>query len=307
MVVELDSRSEEAARHTNPPHTVLAQYDLWPVLASLVSSAAIIIRSASTLNGHRAYLLFDDAAISLTYARNLANGHGLVWIAGQHPVEGYSNFLWTLWMAAIEWAHPTAAMAGLWVMLSGATLLAANTYLVCRIARRLLPDSWLAPLLAGLATAFYFALAQWTIVGMETGLVAFLSSGAILCVLQWNDAARSTASATRVLLFAGVLLALDSLTRDDTFLVAVVVGVFVYVHSERKMRPLFVLATPLILAIVGHLLFRIAYYGYPFPNTYYLKTSAHIADDPRRSRSRRRFCSKRPCSSLYQSSLRSRT
>ena len=40
--------------------------------------------------------------ISLTYGRNLARGNGLVWNAGGERVEGYTNFLWTLWMAAIH-------------------------------------------------------------------------------------------------------------------------------------------------------------------------------------------------------------
>ena len=38
----------------------------------------------------------DDAFISLRYAFNLLHGDGLVWNPGQPPVEGYTNFLWTL-------------------------------------------------------------------------------------------------------------------------------------------------------------------------------------------------------------------
>ena len=158
-------------------------WDLCPVAVSLVASAAVVIRSATTLNGHRAYLLFDDAAISLTYARSLATGHGLVWMAGQHPVEGYSNFLWTVWMGAIQWLGPSDDMIGLWVMLSGAILLAANVYVIARIARRLAPGQPVIPLLAGLAAALYYSLNSWTLIGMETGLVALLSSSAVLCAL----------------------------------------------------------------------------------------------------------------------------
>lgn len=40
----------------------------------------------------------DDAYISFRYARNLADGLGLVWNAGEY-VEGYTNFLWTLLLA----------------------------------------------------------------------------------------------------------------------------------------------------------------------------------------------------------------
>jgi hypothetical protein len=43
----------------------------------------------------------DDAYISFRYAANLLAGHGLVYNVGETPpVEGYSNFLWTLASAA---------------------------------------------------------------------------------------------------------------------------------------------------------------------------------------------------------------
>ena len=44
-------------------------------------------------------LLVDDAFISFRYARNLVDGLGLTWNAGEY-LEGYSNFLWVLIVAA---------------------------------------------------------------------------------------------------------------------------------------------------------------------------------------------------------------
>ena len=40
--------------------------------------------------------LIDDAGISFTYSRNLAQGFGLVAQPGAPPVEAYSNFLWVV-------------------------------------------------------------------------------------------------------------------------------------------------------------------------------------------------------------------
>ena len=51
---------------------------------------------------HVAWFLCDDAFISFRYARNLLEGHGLVFNPGEY-VEGYSNFLWTLELALL-WA-----------------------------------------------------------------------------------------------------------------------------------------------------------------------------------------------------------
>ena len=40
----------------------------------------------------------DDAFISFRYAENLVKGAGLTWNPEEQPVEGYTNFLWTLMM-----------------------------------------------------------------------------------------------------------------------------------------------------------------------------------------------------------------
>ena len=47
-----------------------------------------------------AWFLTDDAFISFRYARNLLDGHGLVFNPGEY-VEGYSNFLWILELTAL--------------------------------------------------------------------------------------------------------------------------------------------------------------------------------------------------------------
>jgi len=68
------------------------------------------------------FLLFDDAMISMTYARNLAEGHGLAWGDGQR-VEGYSNLLWTLLMSGAHLLPLRDATTALVVMIGGALIL----------------------------------------------------------------------------------------------------------------------------------------------------------------------------------------
>ncbi len=55
----------------------------------------------------------DDAFISYRYASNLVHGYGLVYNPGE-PVEGYTNFLWTLMSAAaiqVGWNPQSVAQA----------------------------------------------------------------------------------------------------------------------------------------------------------------------------------------------------
>src|SRR5262245_12947084 len=68
-------------------------------LAAAVFAAVFITRVAFVAGGETSFSLFDDAMISMRHAANLAEGHGLVCNAGETPVEGYTNLLWTLWMA----------------------------------------------------------------------------------------------------------------------------------------------------------------------------------------------------------------
>ena len=75
-----------------------------PIAVSLTFSSIFIARTAFAAAGRVWFTLFDDAMISMRYARNLAQGHGLLWNAGQAPVEGYTNFLWTLAMALVHLA-----------------------------------------------------------------------------------------------------------------------------------------------------------------------------------------------------------
>ena len=63
-------------------------------LAALIGLAVFALNLAYFSNTRS-----DDAYISFRYARNFANGYGLVFNPGQPPVEGYSNFLWVVVLA----------------------------------------------------------------------------------------------------------------------------------------------------------------------------------------------------------------
>ena len=81
-----------------------------------------------------AWFLCDDAFISFRYVRNLLEGHGLVFNPGEY-VEGYSNFLWVLELAAIWWAlgvAPEAAAPWLSVAFTAGTI-AAMLWWIARL------------------------------------------------------------------------------------------------------------------------------------------------------------------------------
>ncbi|MBW2295440.1 MAG: hypothetical protein JRG94_24505, partial [Deltaproteobacteria bacterium] len=64
-----------------------------------LAGLALAVGALYAFNVGRYFFLADDAFISFRYAANLAAGHGLVWNPGEY-VEGYTNFLWVLILAA---------------------------------------------------------------------------------------------------------------------------------------------------------------------------------------------------------------
>ena len=211
-------------------------------------------------SGTRYFWLDDDMMISMRYGRNLAEGHGLAWNAGDH-VEGYTNFLWTIVMALVHLVGFSDAHAALGVRGVNFVLLASTFVLAVRLLRVFVPRSiWAAPLLlATLVTCPDVVL--WAVWGFETTLLAFLSTLFYYRLL--------TRGLDRV---AIVALALIPLTRGDglyLFATHALVTLFVVDRAARR-RAISSIALAVIPAF-AHLLFRKWYYGDWLPNTYYLK------------------------------------
>src|SRR5262245_21925004 len=83
----------------------------------------------------------DDAFISFRYARHAADGHGLVYNAGER-VEGYTNFLWTLLLAA---SHRLGADIPRTAQILGAASAVAGVVALARLVRP--SPLWFLPVL----------------------------------------------------------------------------------------------------------------------------------------------------------------
>src|SRR5262245_34449030 len=134
-----------------------------------------IYRTSFVVQGKRYFCLFDDAMITMAYARNLVEGYGLNWARWGEPVEGFTHPLWLLLMIPVN-ALPLALrdrsllMQILSLLTLGGTVVAVRRLVLAHFsvegARHWLP--------AAVLTAFYYPLAYWTLMGMETGLQALL-------------------------------------------------------------------------------------------------------------------------------------
>jgi hypothetical protein len=223
-----------------------------------------IDRTSFKVDGKHYYALFDDAMISMQYARNLADGNGLVWNAGGERVEGFSNPLWVFYMAFFHLFPIENSQISLALQISGAIFLGANLLVVWKIGNRYL-EGLFAPLLAVFLTAFYFHLNNWSLQGMEVGFLALLLSSAVLITLQsWE---RKTFS-----IWPYLLLTLGTLVRIDMVVPLVVLSVVAAWKDEKNRRQHLLWGFGLLaLSIVSQTLLRLWYFGEWLPNTYYLK------------------------------------
>ena len=247
-----------------------ARGTLLAILAALPLHAVFIARTGFEEGGERHFVLFDDAMISMRYGRNLADGHGLVWTPGGDAVEGYSNLLWTLWMAFVHVLPIPDSKTSLAVMITSVALLAATVWVVRGVALEVAPDRPAVAVGAAWLTALLYPLAYWSLRGMEVGLVALVVAGAVLLAarLQREPTGRRLAG-------LAALMALGVLVRDDVVVPCAVVLAYAVLATPReaRVRTGLALAGALAGALVAHTAMRLAIYDEPLANTYHLKLS----------------------------------
>ena len=95
--------------------------------------AVFISRTSFLISSTRYFPLLDDAMVSLRYARHLVQGHGFVWNLGDPPLEGFTNPLWTLVMAAVHLLPLPQIRYTLVLQAIGAAILLAMAVVVFRL------------------------------------------------------------------------------------------------------------------------------------------------------------------------------
>ncbi len=199
----------------------------------------------------------DDAFVTFRYAENFVNGHGLVFNPGDKPVEGYSNFLWLLILSLFyAIGLPTYLCAKI---LGVAFFLASAVIWFYFLKKNQNGILWAAPALVLIAPITAF----WAVSGLELGLHSLLLAGVVISLLKRS-------------LWSAFLLALVILNRPEGFIVAFFSILLLWVldrglfQSNRKF--LIINIGTVILSIVLLTAFRMHEFGYPMPNTFYMKS-----------------------------------
>ena len=213
----------------------------------------------------------DDAFITFRYAQNFVDGNGLVFNLDpqEAPVEGYTNFSWTMWMAL-------GAMLGFehvgmqsWSIFWGVVCHAGVVLLLSGMAWRASSGRALVPVAACGYAAIHHA-ASLAPAGLETALFVLLGTA----MARLAMALRCPREAW-LMGFLGVLCAM---TRPDGGIFVAMGGVFVLFDAVRRRAPRLLVGyvAPFVLVFVPYLLWRYAFYGAWVPNTAVAKSACRV-------------------------------
>jgi hypothetical protein len=188
----------------------------------------------------------DDSWIHLHLARNLAEGAGFAYNPGR-PVAGSTAPLWTLLIAA----GAAVGAPPLWIAKTLGVLLTFATGLVARRLALALSGERLLALLAGVGTVLLGRISWGALSGMEVGLAAFVTTGALLAHVRGKEA------------WCGFLLGLAILSRPEALLL---VPLLLFARPLAVGRTLGLLA-PVALLVTPAVVFSLATVGAPLPAT----------------------------------------
>ena len=234
----------------------------------------VLAFAALVLVGHSLLYNFvtDDAYISFVYSRNLAQ-HGELSFNLGSPVEGFTSFLWTviLGLGMKVGVLPELSSRVLGTACALVTLVVTFRLMEIALGRKT-PWAVIPALLLACSSGY----ACWTSGGLETQLFTML----VVIAIHGTVTAVET---PRALAGVGIALALAAMTRPEGLLVAGILGVIhlsTLVSTRRAGGWRYEL-----LAIGGFLVlwapwfvWRWQYYGYLWPNTYYVKASGRWLD-----------------------------
>ena len=241
----------------------------------LIHVSAILLVLGSTAHAYLGYFHYDwsgdawgtdDAYISYRYAKNLSEGHGLVFNPGD-KVEGYSNFLYVLMLTPVFVLGAANHVYLISVILNIALALAA-LYVFARYAYDRFGDT--NGSLASLMFALTPPLWLWVASGMETALVVLVTLLILVTVEQ------IAVDHSRKLAMLNVLIVVVTMSRADGFIVAAIAIAYVLIRGRYK-AALWASIT-LIGTIAVYSAWRLSYYGDLLPNTYYAKVSGPLIE-----------------------------
>jgi hypothetical protein len=225
----------------------------------------------------------DDENITQVYGQNLAHGFGYVYTPNFEHVEGATSPLWVAvhWLLYSVTAKPEPFILMFCAVLTGLALFWSLS-IARLVANALALPRWTIwiPLLATATQPNFF---HWTVVTMmDQAIWGTVVLGLVYVLVREVS---EPDSRSRSSLLGIVLCVLSVLARPESMLLmpAMLAIAAVVVAVNKGLGPAIRYSAPyfgaVFLTLAGLTAFRLHYFGYPFPNTYYAKVSSNPLDN----------------------------
>ena len=219
---------------------------------------------------------FEDAAMLLRYAGHVAAGHGMVWNIGDPPLDGATDLLFTLAVAATSHLGMTVHTAARLLGVAGHLL---TVFLVFIVPRRL----YRAPVILCALSALYLALGPAkSYIGAEFGTTFFAACAAV----AWASALIAAETDSRAAEWGlPVLAVMLGMARPDGAILGVLFIFAVAIYRGGADGRRFFIRAMVTFGVLGSIYFlsRWRYFGHPLPNPFYIKGGGHIFVDSLRA------------------------
>jgi len=241
----------------------------------LYATAIVCVVSLAYIKMGQPGFGIDDANIFMVYARNLRHGYGFVYNPNGERVEGFSSMLWVLMMSGMYFISVTPEMLFFLVNMG---FMFCSIYLVIRFLSSQVKRSQ-EKLILGAGFLLVICsnpeyLSWMTFTLMDTGLWSFLLVASTLVVLgiqSPND--EGPRRRLSLLLAALALTRPESMAWGMAFLALAGFRILTLRGGKVAIRWIALPLAVFLGTVASLTLFRLAYFGFPFPNTYYAKVS----------------------------------
>ncbi|MEW6104576.1 MAG: hypothetical protein AB1630_12315 [bacterium] len=214
----------------------------------------------------KTHWMVDDAFISFRYAKNLADGKGLVYNEGER-VEGYTNFLWVLILSFFAKAGIDIVPLSKYLSFIFALLTIIITFYIPSLLYKK-PLNPIFNLISCLFLASNTTFTLWILSGLETHLFLLLTISSIALSLYNSKS-----------LYLPILIFLATLTRPEGILIFGITFLYKLI-LEKRIDIRFILL--FLLLYVPYFVWRYSYYGFLFPNTFYAKVGSDFITQSKR-------------------------
>jgi hypothetical protein len=209
---------------------------------------------------------FEDAAMLMRYAQHLAQGHGIVWNIGEHPVDGATDFLFMVASAALIKLGLTVGQSVRGIGFASHLLTVLIVYWTNRrVNNANIPFSFLSGLYLAVGTGLSYVAAYF---GTPFFALAAASTWTLSLLLIKQENPRFW------LILAFALSGLvTGLIRPEGVILALLMLLAVVVMRGFKNSISIITTFGIVFLFLGgaYFLWRWNYFGYPLPNPFYKK------------------------------------